>query len=94
MPYPKKLYAFCWVNGAIEFGHRIPAGAIGLAVGDEQLVREKIHLTAQQSAQALAVPSMGAAFQNNDTTGAFSAAARYITSLDAISTIGFKAIGA
>lgn len=94
MPYPKKLYAFCWANGAIEFCHKIPAGAIGLAVGDDNLVREKIQLTAQQNAQALIVPSMGAAFLSNDTSGAFSAAARYIATLDAISTVGFKAIGA
>lgn len=94
MPHPKKLYAYCWTSGAIEFGHRVPAGAIGLAVGDDSLVREKIQLTAQQNAQALIVPLMGAAFQNNDTNGAFSAAARDIATLEAISTIGFKAIGA
>ena len=94
MPHPKTLYAFCWTNGAIDFGHRIPAGAIGLAVGDDKLVREKIQRTAQQTAEALVVPSMGVAFQNNDTRGTFSAAARYIATLDAISTIGFKAIGA
>lgn len=94
MPYPKKLYAYCWTNGAIEFGHKIPSGAIGLAAGVDSIVREKIQQTAQQSAQRLLVPSMGAAFKNRDTGGAYSAAARYIATLDAISTVGFKAIGA
>ncbi|WP_039918736.1 hypothetical protein [Cellvibrio mixtus] len=94
MPHPKKLFAYCWKSGAIEFGHKVPVGAIGLAEGEDKLVREKIRLTAVQEAQALIVPAMGAAFLNNDTDGAYSAAARYIATLDAISTVGFKAIGA
>lgn len=95
MPHPKKLYAFCWINGAIDFGHHIPADAIGLAVGEENLVREKIKVTAQQLVDTqLAVPSMGAAYSNNNLGEAFAAAARYIAKLDAVSTVGFKAIGA
>lgn len=95
MPHPKKLYAFCWINGAIGFGHNIPADAIGLAVGEENLVRAKIKLTAQQAVGTqLAVPAMGAAYNSNNVGEAFAAAARYIAKLDAVSTVGFKAIGA
>jgi hypothetical protein len=95
MPHPKKLYAFCWLNGAIDFGHYIPADAIGLAVGEESLVREKIKVTAQQKAGTqLIVPAMGAAYSDNNVGEAFAAAARYIAKLDAVSTVGFKAIGA
>ncbi|MBN0734682.1 host nuclease inhibitor protein, partial [Pseudomonas aeruginosa] len=32
--------AFCWASGLIEFGDQVPEGAIEIARGDDQVVRE------------------------------------------------------
>ncbi|MFP8007700.1 host nuclease inhibitor protein [Pseudomonas aeruginosa] len=32
--------AFCWASGLIQFGDQVPEGAIEIARGDDQVVRE------------------------------------------------------
>ncbi|MGD8174820.1 hypothetical protein [Marinimicrobium sp. ARAG 43.8] len=35
-------YAYCWANGIIEFGKATPSGAIPIAHGPDQIIRDKV----------------------------------------------------
>lgn len=43
------LIAYCWAGGLIEFGTKLPAGAIEIARGKESIVRKHITATARVS---------------------------------------------
>lgn len=44
----KDFCAFCWATGLIEFGAELPEGAIEIARGEENAVRETIGVLARQ----------------------------------------------
>ncbi|HCE7030549.1 TPA: host nuclease inhibitor protein, partial [Pseudomonas aeruginosa] len=41
--------AFCWASGLIQFGDQVPDGAIEIARGDDQVVREIIEVTSRHA---------------------------------------------
>lgn len=41
------LIAYCWASGQIEFGTKVPEGAIEMARGKESIVRKHISATAR-----------------------------------------------
>lgn len=85
--------AYCFGSGNIQFGALVPEGAIALAVGNEDKVREIIGVTAQLSRQdneTLFVP--GVADAPNQREG-LTALARYIQWLGQRNQPGFRALG-
>lgn len=45
-----KLFAYCWENGLIAFGHTIPEGVALMAHSDnEELLREKMNVWARHA---------------------------------------------
>ncbi|EMO6796986.1 host nuclease inhibitor protein, partial [Pseudomonas aeruginosa] len=50
--------AFCWASGLIQFGDQVPEGAIEIARGDDQVVREIIEVTSRHAydGKSLLVP--------------------------------------
>jgi hypothetical protein len=49
----KQLIAYCWANGLIEFGSKVPDGAIEIARGDTDTVRQSIIATARHGKRVL-----------------------------------------
>jgi len=45
----KTIYAFCWAGGQIEFGRRIPDGALPIMRGAESIVRETMSVAARHA---------------------------------------------
>ncbi len=41
------MIAYCWASGQIEFGRRVPTGAIEIARGGEQKLRKAISVTSR-----------------------------------------------
>lgn len=41
------MFAYCWASGVIEFGAKVPAGAIEIARGKERLLQKEIGATAR-----------------------------------------------
>lgn len=52
--------AFCWASGLIQFGDQVPDGAIEIARGDDQVVREIIEVTSRHAydGKSLLVPGI------------------------------------
>lgn len=45
----KKIYAYCYASGLIEFGERVPDGALPVFEGEEGYVRKLIEVTARHA---------------------------------------------
>lgn len=54
------MIAYCWANGRIEFGKKVPDGAIEIARGSAHTVRTEIDVTARHGYEAgvLLVPGV------------------------------------
>ena len=48
--------AFCWASGLIQFGDQVPEGAIEIARGDDQVVREIIEVTSRHAYDGKVAP--------------------------------------
>lgn len=58
--YAKKVTAYAWASGLIEFGETYPDGALPIITGEEKRVREIIEVRARHSRtnQQLLVPGV------------------------------------
>lgn len=89
-----KVIAYCFASGHIQFGADIPEGAIGIASGDDQKVRDTIEVTARLSRhdnETLFVPGVPEAASQRE---GLTALARYIQYLSERNGPGFRAMGA
>lgn len=80
-------------SGRIQFGAKVPEGAIALATGSWEKVREIIGVTAQLSRQdneTLFVPGVADALNQRE---GLTALARYIQWLGQRNQPGFRALG-
>ncbi|ENT5390610.1 TPA: hypothetical protein ACG3DW_004738 [Pseudomonas aeruginosa] len=52
--------AFCWASGLIQFGDQVPEGAIEIARGDDEIVREVIEVNSRLAydCKSLLVPGV------------------------------------
>lgn len=89
----RKINAWCWRSGQIEFGQRVPDGAMHIANGDEPVVREVITQTARLAHDnlTLLVPGVPEATSEDD---AMTALCRYVQWLGKRNSREFRAIGA
>ncbi|WP_137971890.1 host nuclease inhibitor protein [Pseudomonas sp. F(2018)] len=86
--------AYCFASGHIQFGPSVPDGAIGIAKGEAQKVRDVIEVTARLSVydnETLFVPGIPEAASQRDGMVAL---ARYIQFLGERNGPGFRAMGA
>lgn len=92
MNKPKKLIAYCWSTGRIDFGYELPEGAIAIAEGDEATVRDEIEVTARLAYdnKTLLVPGVPEA---PDQRAGLEALARHIQRLSTRNGPGFRALG-
>ncbi|WP_137972384.1 host nuclease inhibitor protein [Pseudomonas sp. F(2018)] len=89
-----KTIAYCFASGHIQFGSSVPEGAIGIARGEDQQVRDVIEVTARLSVfdnATLFVPGVPEAASQREGLVAL---ARYIQSLGERNGPGFRAMGA
>lgn len=77
----KKIVAYAWASGLIEFGQNCPDGALPVLVGNEQQVRELVDVLARHSrtSDALLVPGVPEA-QSQDE--AMEALTRFVKELN------------
>ncbi|ECQ3654987.1 host nuclease inhibitor protein [Salmonella enterica subsp. enterica serovar Thompson] len=45
----KKIVAYAWASGLIEFGQACPGGALPILIGEENSVRERVDVLARHS---------------------------------------------
>lgn len=85
--------AYCWASGLIGFGPEVPEGAIGIARGKDQVVRDTIEVTARHAYdnEMLLVPGVPEAPSQRD---GLEALARYIQWLGERNCGDFRAMGA
>ncbi|SED35341.1 hypothetical protein [Pseudomonas anguilliseptica] len=92
-----KTYAVCQIDGLIKLVEQPPAeGHFALAVGDLAVVRQVVRETAEPTAAprgtlAHQVPGIDPAAADRENLGTI---ARYIQTLSAHNTPGFRALGA
>lgn len=89
----KTIIAYCFASGQIQFGSYVPEGAIAIAQGKEETVREVIEVTARLSRhdnETLFVPGVPEAFNQRE---GLTALARYIQYLGQRNQPGFRALG-
>lgn len=68
-------YAYCWRSGKIEFGPKVPAGALPIGRGGK-VFREKVEVHARLSRddnETLLVPGIPEANNSNEAIAALSA---------------------
>lgn len=77
----KKIVAYAWASGLIEFGQNCPDGALPVLFGKEQQVRERVDVLARHSrtSDALLVPGVPEA-QSQDE--AMQALTRFVKELN------------
>lgn len=88
-----KTIAYCFASGHIQFGSSVPDGAIGIATGEDQQVRDVIEVTARLSRhdnETLFVPGVPEAASQREGLVAL---ARYIQYLGERNGPGFRALG-
>lgn len=61
--------AFCWASGLIQFGDQVPDGAIEIARGDDQVVREIIEVTSRHAYDGKSLPVPGIPEAKNQAEG-------------------------
>lgn len=61
----KKITAWAWRSGLIEFGDEMPEGALPVISGDEMVVREVVEILANDSWRGLVVPGVAWAVDGN-----------------------------
>lgn len=86
--------AFCFASGHIDFGPTLPEGAIALALGEEQLVRDILTVNARLSRhdnETLFVPGVPEAVNQRE---GLKAVAHFIQRLAMSNQPGFRALGA
>ncbi|MEA4837357.1 MAG: host nuclease inhibitor protein [Rhodospirillaceae bacterium] len=54
------LHAYCWATGKIEFGYRVPEGALTIASGPESTLKREIEVKARHAydSDVLLVPGV------------------------------------
>lgn len=90
------LTAYCFASGHIQFGLKVPAGAIGIAIGEQEVLFEIIQATAELSRhdnETLFVPGVvGGPTEALAEAQALSAVTRYVLRLATRNQPGFKAL--
>lgn len=64
----EKITAYAWASGLIEFGHKVPDGALPIISGSELRIRELIDVHARHSriSEQLLVPGVPEANNQHD----------------------------
>lgn len=61
--------AFCWASGLIQFGDQVPEGAIEIARGDDQVVRENLVTNSRHAYDNVSLLVPGVPEAANQTEG-------------------------
>ncbi|MGN7832628.1 hypothetical protein ACTJI2_13560 [Pseudoxanthomonas sp. 22568] len=90
------MIAFCWVNGQIEFGRRLPTGAIEVARGGQDVLEPAVRVLARQGydGKTLFVPGIPEAQSEKERLDALLAWMRWAAQTKAARRIHFNALGA
>lgn len=82
-----KTYAYCWASGLIQFGTKVPEGAIAIASGERQKLVDLIEVTARHAydGKSLLVPGVPEA---SDQAAAGDALDTWLRWLDSMNTDG------
>lgn len=79
----KKIHAFCWASGLIEFGARCPKGALPLITGPETIVKNSVEVlsTHTYDGKSFLVPK-GIGWINGDMDSALDDVRRFAKLLE------------
>ena len=93
MNMKRRVHVYCWRSGQIEIGDSVPEGAMHIASGQEDIVREHIQGTARlaHDNETYLVPGVPEA---ESDSAAITAVCRYVQWLGKRNQPGFRAIGA